>query len=602
MRIYYLLLSDFNEDGLLNKESEIISIDGPVIKADNMFTAKMHEMVEVGNEKLIGEIIQLQDGVAFIQVYENTSGLNLEEPVNAIGMPLFVELGPGLIGNIFDGIQRPLEIFRAQVGDFIKKGIKISPLDRNKQWFFSPKVKKGIKVGAGDIIGEVQETELITHKVMIPKNVLGSLESIVSEGSYTIEDEIAQVKTESSTFSVKMLRIWPIRTPRPYFERLLPDAPLLTGQRIIDIFFPIAKGGVAAIPGGFGSGKTITLQQIAKWASANIIIYIGCGERGNEMTDILTSFPKLIDPITKKPLLQRTIIIANTSNMPVSAREASIYTGITMGEYFRDMGYDIAIMADSTSRWAEALREISARLEEIPAEEGYPPYLPTRLAEFYERAGKIIPQGKPERLGTLSLMGAVSPPAGDFSEPVTQYTIRNIRVLWELDKKLADSRHYPAINWINSFSGYIDYVKEWWHQKINKKWAGYRNFALEILIKDNQLMQIVKLIGAESLPDDERLVLFIAQILKEGFLRQNALDEVDTYTTPEKQFKMLEIIIDFYKKGLEIVAKRIPIYRITESPIVPQLMKMKIDIKNDELKKLEILQKSALNQLEKLLE
>ncbi|MHA1650904.1 MAG: V-type ATP synthase subunit A [Candidatus Helarchaeota archaeon] len=1118
----------------MNNKSSIISIDGPVVKADNMFNSKMHEMVEVGNERLIGEIIQLEEGVAFIQVYEHTSGLKLEEPVYPTGMPLIVELGPGLIGTIFDGIQRPLEVLRTRVGDYIKRGVKVKSLDRHKQWDFSPTVKKGDKVGPGDIIGEVQESEMVLHKIMIPPNISGIIESIVPKGLYQITDEIAQIKNGTDLHSIKMLQTWPIRTPRPYAERLLPNDPLITGQRVIDVFFPIAKGGVGAIPGGFGSGKcvppdtpimletgelvsieelfllikgskpdlslneeiievqegitvytfdgekirpskvthvyrgwcdeiieiktksgriievtaphklikfnkqgyfeetradnlsigefiviprqikvkqsyqlideylaleglrcndenlnkkttnilkdlaakyggykqvanlldikestiynysigrykiplinmkkifklangdfklpkfvsgdisskklelptefnedfaellglllsdgmltpktvlfynndevllkrykdlftklfkivpkqgvfnkvkglaanatilvkllkdlgmpdkqksknvivpsivmkspdsviaafirgyflgdgtfskktlefnsasekmiqglaylltrlgilysisrrernefqqfrliitsikelekfinqlkckdysyfskfrkiidyventksgsstrdlvplnkeifkklmqvmskrdfeaygisignyayqgeslsidmlakllkvteelndpiledlrsllsvfrdialdkivnisikkghhvvydvtipethnfiggkspsilhnTMTLQQIAKWATADIIIYIGCGERGNEMTDILTSFPKLVDPRTQKPLMERTIMIANTSNMPVSAREASIYTGITIGEYFRDMGYDVAIMADSTSRWAEALREISARLEEIPAEEGYPSYLPTRLSEFYERAGKIIAQGKPERYGTISLMGAVSPPAGDFSEPVTQYTIRNIRVLWELDKKLADSRHYPAINWINSFSEYANYVKEWWHENISPKWATYRDHALEILIKDNQLMQIVKLIGAESLPDDERLVLFIARLIKEGFLRQNAMDEVDTYSTPEKQYKMLEIILELYQKGLEIVARRIPFYKITEMPIIPQLMRMKMEIRNEELEKFTQIKNQMLKQLDELLE
>ncbi len=580
----------------------IISIDGPVVKADNMYYAKMHEMVEVGNERLTGEIIQLENGVAFIQVYENTSGLKLNEPVISMGMPLYVELGPGLIGTIFDGIQRPLVVYREQVGDFIKRGIKIDPLDRKKKWNFKPLLKKNSKIQPGDIIGEVQETDLIVHKVMVPNTVVGELISIVPEGSYKITDEIAQVKNNSSVSSIKMLSKWPVRTPRPYLDRLLPDAPLITGQRIIDVFFPMAKGGVGAIPGGFGCGKTITLQQIAKWASANIIIYIGCGERGNEMTDILMSFPELIDPNTKKPLLDRTVLIANTSNMPVSAREASIYTGITIGEYYRDMGYDVAIMADSTSRWAEALREISARLEEIPAEEGYPSYLPTRISEFYERAGKVVPRGFPDRFGTVSLMGAVSPPAGDFSEPVTQYTIRNVRTLWELDKKLADSRHYPAINWINSYSGYVDYIKDWWHQNIDKKWFNYRNLALEILIKDNQLMQIVKLIGAESLPDEERLTLFTAQLLKEGMLRQNAMDEIDTYSTPKKQYKMLEVILDFYTRSLEVIAKRIPIYKLTELKIIPQLIKMKLDIKNEELERISSIHDTMISQIEKLIE
>ncbi|MHA1278457.1 MAG: V-type ATP synthase subunit A [Candidatus Helarchaeota archaeon] len=587
----------------MNKKGSIIAIDGPLVKADNMYTAKMHEMVEVGNEGLIGEIIQLEAGIAFIQVYEDTNGLKLDEPVTPVGMPLYVELGPGLVGNIFDGIQRPLVKLWNKFGDFIKRGVKIKPLDRKKRWDFRPLLKPDTKVQAGDFLGEVQETQRVVHKIMVPPHISsGTLQYIASEGEFQIEDEIAQITNSSSSFSLKMLQTWPVRTPRPYSERVLPDQPLITGQRVIDLFFPIAKGGVAAIPGGFGCGKTMSLQQIAKWATADIIIYIGCGERGNEMTDVLTSFPELIDPRTNRPLLERTVIIANTSNMPVSAREASIYTGITIGEYYREMGYDVAIMADSTSRWAEALREISARLEEIPAEEGYPSYLPTRLAEFYERAGKVLIRGNPERFGTLSLMGAVSPPAGDFSEPVTQYTIRNIRTLWELDKNLADARHYPAINWINSFSGYIDYIQKWWEEKVGPQWAIYRKLAIELLLKDNQLEQIVKLIGSEALPDDERLILFSARLIKEGILQQNAMDKIDTYCSPEKQFKLLEIIIDFHKKGLEILKKLIPAYKITELPIVSQLIKLKTSVKNTEVEKISETRKILLAHLDELLE
>ncbi len=580
-------------------DSRIIAIDGPVIKADNMFDGKMNEMVEVGHRHLIGEIIKLKQGIASIQVYENTSGLKLEEPVYKTGMLLSVELGPGLISSIFDGIQRPLhEIMETTKSDFIERGIKIPALNRDKKWEFVPQVKKDTKVGPGDVIGVVEETKLVSHKIMVPIGVSGIIKEIAEKGFYKIEDEIAKIGEKS----ISMIQNWSIRSPRPYEVRLLPEEPLITGQRVIDTFFPIVKGGAGAIPGGFGSGKTITLQQIAKWASADIIIIIGCGERGNEMAEVLDTFPKLIDPASGRPLMERTVVIANTSNMPVSAREASIYTGVAIGEYFRDMGYDVAVIADSTSRWAEALREISARLEEIPAEESYPSYLPSRIAEFYERAGNMTVQGSPVRNGSLSIMGAVSPPAGDFSEPVTRYSTQNIRVLWALDKKLADLRHYPAINWVLSFSQYVDYVRDWWHHKIDIKWARIRDTALKLLTKDEELMQIVKLIGSESLPDNERLVLFTSKLIKEGFLRQNAMDAVDTYTPPQKQYKMLEVIINFYNKALEVIEKRIPIYKVSELSVIPSIMKMKSAIKNDELMSFTKIEERAVKELNQLLE
>ncbi len=578
-------------------ECRIISIDGPVVKADNMFSAKMHEMLEVGRERIIGEIIKIEKGIASIQVYENTSGLQLDEPVLQTGRLLSVELGPGLIGSIFDGIQRPLQKIKDILkSDFIGRGVKIPSLDRQRKWNFVPSIKEGIKVGPGDIIGEVKESELIIHKIMVPSGISGIIQNLVGEGNYRIEDDLAKVNETAIT----MLQVWPIRRPRPYYERFIPNDPLITGTRVIDVFFPIAKGGVGAIPGGFGSGKTVTLQQIAKWASANIIIIIGCGERGNEMTDVLRSFPQLTDPSTGRTLMERTVIIANISNMPVSAREASVYTGVAIGEYFRDMGYDVAVIADSTSRWAEALREISARMEEIPAEESYPSYLPSRIAEFYERGGKIMPLGEPKRYGTLSIMGAVSPPAGDFSEPITKYTTQNIRVLWALDKKLADLRHYPAINWIYSFSMYVDYISDYYHQTY-PNWTKYRDLALQILTKDEELMQIVRLIGSEALPDNERLILSTAKLIKEGFLRQSALDAVDTYTTPEKQYRMLEVILEFHQKALEIIKKRIPVHQIIELPIVPNLMKMKVAIKNTEISKFTEIQNEITKQLNQLL-
>ena len=541
----------------------------------------MHEMVAVGKERLRGEIIRIEKDTAIIQVYENTSGLKPGEEVIGTGRPLSVELGPGLIGSIYDGIQRPLTILKKQTGMFIRRGIEASALPRDKRWHFIPQVKAGDVVHGGETLGVVVESALIKHKILVPPNIQGKISDIADEDEYTVEETIATIKINGETRALKMFHTWPVRRPRPYRRRLPPKIPLITGQRVIDTFFPIAKGGSATIPGGFGTGKTITQQQLAKWSDADVIIYVGCGERGNEIVDILSTFPELSDPRSGKPLMERTIIIANTSNMPVAAREASIYTGVTIGEYYRDMGYHVALMADSTSRWAEALREISGRLEEMPAEEGFPSYLPTRLGEFYERAGAVETLGG--EIGSLSIIGAVSPPGGDFSEPVTTHTKRFVRVFWALDKELADARHYPAINWILSYSEYVEEISEWWSEKIGKEWRKYRNEAMKILQRENELKEIVKLVGPEALPDSQRLILEVARMLRVGFLQQNALDPVDTYSIPLKQFKMLKIIIDFYEEARKIIEKGVPIFRVLQLPIIAEIMRMKSEIPNDKI-------------------
>ncbi|HHF59179.1 MAG TPA: V-type ATP synthase subunit A, partial [Thermoplasmatales archaeon] len=480
-------------------EGKIVRVSGPVVEARGMKGAKMYDVVRVGDENLIGEIIRLNQDMATIQVYEETTGLKPGEKVVSTGNPLSAELGPGLITSIFDGIQRPLVQIKESVGDFITRGVDVPALDRKKKWDFKPLVKKGDKVTSGDVIGEVRETSLVTHRIMIPPGIEGKIRDIVDEGKYIVEDIIAKVETKEGQKEIKLMHRWPVRKGRPYRKKLDPTAPLITGQRVVDTFFPIAKGGTAAIPGGFGTGKTVMLHQLAKWSDADIIVYIGCGERGNEMTDVLREFPELKDPKSGEPLMNRTILIANTSNMPVAARDASVYTGITLAEYYRDMGYDVALMADSTSRWAEAMREISGRLEEMPGEEGYPAYLASRLAEFYERAGRVITLGSGEREGSVSVVGAVSPPGGDFSEPVAQNTLRIVKVFWALDSDLADRRHFPAINWLRSYSLYVDSVREHWEQ-IGKGWADLRTKAMTLLQKEAELQEIVKLVGPDALP------------------------------------------------------------------------------------------------------
>ena len=534
-------------------EATVARISGPVAVAKDLEGAQMFDVVRIGEMGLVGEIIRLEGNSAQIQVYEDTTGLKPGEKVVNTKRPLSMQLGPGLLKSIYDGIQRPLDVLAADSGDFISRGKVVPALDQKKKWDFVPIKKNGDQVSPGEIIAEVQETPLIKHKIMVPYNVSGELIDI-SEGQFTVNDKVAAVKNGKTT-DIGLSSWWTVRTPRPVLRKLAPDQPLLTGQRVLDTFFPVAKGGSAAIPGPFGSGKTVTQQQLAKWADSEIIVYIGCGERGNEMCDVLSSFPELIDPKSKRPLMERTILVANTSNMPVAAREASIYTGITMGEYYRDMGYGVALMADSTSRWAEALREISGRLEEMPGEEGYPAYLGRRLAEFYERGGRSIVISPEERQGSLSLVGAVSPPGGDFSEPVSQNTLRVTRVFWGLDASLANRRHFPSINWLTSYSLYMDDMADWYKSNVSKDWIDLRKEALEILQKESELQEIVQLVGYDALPEPEKGILDTARSIREDYLQQSAFDEVDTYTSIQKQHKMLSTILEFGRKEADVIKK-----------------------------------------------
>ena len=536
---------------------KIIRISGPVIEANNMRGSKMYDVVHVGDENLIGEIIRLNADIATIQVYEDTNGLKPGEKVVSTGEPLSVELGPGLLTNIFDGIQRPLPAIKEKTGDFITRGIEVHAIDQKKKWHFKPTMKPGKKVNGCDIIGEVQETPLIVHKIMIPPLIHGTLLSIEKEADYTVQDDIAVVATDTGDVTIKMMHRWPVRKSRPVIEKYDPTLPLITGQRVIDTFFPIAKGGTAAIPGGFGTGKTVMLHALAKWSDAQVVIYVGCGERGNEMTDVLREFPKLVDPSSGVPLMNRTVLIANTSNMPVAARDASVYTGITIAEYYRDMGYDVALMADSTSRWAEAMREISGRLEEMPGEEGYPAYLASRLAEFYERAGRAKLLSSDHREGSVSVMGAVSPPGGDFSEPVAQNTLRIVKVFWALDADLADRRHFPSINWLKSYSQYLEQVKSWWEDKIGTEWLQLQNKAMTLLQKESELQEIVKLVGPDALPPRERALLESARMIRENYLQQSAFHPVDTYCPGQKQYEMLRIMLKFSDKIIDVVEKHV---------------------------------------------
>jgi V/A-type H+-transporting ATPase subunit A len=578
-------------------QSTVTRISGPTVIAGGMASAQMYEVVQVGELGLVGEVVRLVGDHATIQVYEDTTMLKPGAPVRCTGAPLSVWLGPGLIGNIYDGIQRPLPGIQAHSGAWIRRGEKVEPLDPNRQWPFTPLVTAGTQVAAGQTVGEVKETELVRHRVMVPPGVSGTVHSIVPAGAYTLRQAVAVIETATGGREITLLQEWPVRMPRPIRERLRIDEPLVTGQRIIDTFFPIGKGGAAAIPGGFGTGKTITQHQLAKWSDAEIIVFIGCGERGNEMTEVLREFPELKDPRSGRPLMERTILIANTSNMPVAAREVSIYTGITLAEYYRDMGKSVAVFADSTSRWAEALRELAARLEEMPAEEGFPATLPTRLAQFYERGGAVTTLGG-ER-GSVSIVGAVSPPGGDFSEPVTQHTRRFIRCFWGLDTELANARHYPSIHWLHSYSEYVEDVAAWWEQRA-PDWGRLRTEALTLLQREDRLEQIVKLVGPDVLPDSQRLILFIAEIFKDGFLTQSAFDEKDMYCTPERQVALLRIILMLYERGHRLILAGAPLTRIRELASVPVLLRAKSAFGNQELDQLGELQQRLGAELDAL--
>ena len=572
----------------------IISVNGPIVKAKDLAEISMFDIAEVGPDRLIGEVIRLEEDLAIIQVYEDNTGLKPGDEVLSFGRPLSVLLGPGLIANIYDGIQRPLMGIAERcenhilmgIADkcYIKKGIKIAPLDPEKKWDFKPTVKEGDVVKEGSVIGVLQETELVLHKTIVPPGIAGKVEFIAEAGGYSIEDPIYTIDQGKKIYNGKLADYWPVRKPRPFKNKKNPVTPLITGQRILDTFFPIARGGTAAIPGGFGTGKTMTQHALAKWCNADIIVYIGCGERGNEMTEVLTDFPRLVDERTGRPLMERTVMIGNTSNMPVPAREVSIYTGVTIAEYYRDMGYSVAVMADSTSRWAEALRELSSRLGDMPAEEGFPPYLATRLAEFYERAGLVETLSNEE--GSITIIGAVSPPGGDFSEPVTQHTTRFIRCFWALDKILADARHYPSISWIDSYTEYLNEIQEWWSE-LESEWIALRNDAINILLEDTRLQQIVKLVGPDALPVSQRFILFCAEIIKNAFLQQNSFDPKDMYCSPDKQIKLLKAIMCFFRKGKELLSAGLDLRKLLSLDAVPEMVRLKSEIGNDETEKID---------------
>ncbi|HEY8362913.1 MAG TPA: ATP synthase subunit A [Tissierellaceae bacterium] len=566
------------------KVGRVIKVSGPLVVAEGMDEANVYDVVKVSDKKLIGEIIEMRGDRASIQVYEETTGIGPGDPVYTTGEPLSVELGPGLITTMFDGIQRPLDAIRAMAGDFLTRGIDLPGLDREKKWHFTPTVQVGDEVGPGDVIGTVQETSVVLHKIMVPPGIKGKVKSI-NEGEFTVVDTVCVVEGDKE-YNIQMMQKWPVRRGRPYHKKLNPDEPLITGQRVIDTFFPVAKGGTAAVPGPFGSGKTVVQHQLAKWSDAEIIVYIGCGERGNEMTDVLMEFPELKDPRTGESLMNRTILIANTSNMPVAAREASIYTGITIAEYFRDMGYSVALMADSTSRWAEALREMSGRLEEMPGDEGYPAYLASRAAEFYERAGKVVCLGKDNRVGALTVIGAVSPPGGDISEPVSQATLRIVKVFWGLDASLAYRRHFPAINWLNSYSLYQDKVDEWMDKNIDPEFSKNRIKAMTLLQEESSLQEIVRLVGRDSLSEGDQLKLEAAKSIREDFLQQNAFHDEDTYTSLRKQNLMLKMVLAFYDEGKRALDNGIYLNEILNLPVREKIARAKF-IPEDRISEIE---------------
>ncbi len=582
-------------------KGKIIKVAGPLVVAEGMTESRMFDVVEVGEDRLIGEIVELRDDKAAIQVYEETGGLGVGDPVYSTGEPLSVDLGPGLIESIFDGVQRPLDKINEVAGDYLTKGVKVAALDTKKLWNFKPVKKEGDRVEEGDIIGEVDETVLVKHKIMVPPGIKGKIKNIKS-GEFTILDVICEIEGEDGkVHPVRMMQRWPVRRGRPYKEKIPPTIPLITGQRVIDAFFPVAKGGSACVPGPFGSGKTVIQHQLAKWADAEIIVYIGCGERGNEMTDVLMEFPELKDPRSGEPLMKRTILIANTSNMPVAAREASVYTGVTIAEYFRDMGYSVAVMADSTSRWAEAMREMSGRLEEMPGDEGYPAYLGRRIAEFYERAGRIRCLGSDDREGALTIVGAVSPPGGDLSDPVVQATLRVVKVFWSLEASLAYKRHFPAINWLTSYTLYGDSFNQYYKENVGEDWSEKVQTAMKILQQEAELEEIVRLVGLDALSPENRLIMETARSIREDFLHQNAFHPVDTFTSFKKQYLMIDIILYFHKLAEEALKKEISIMSIINLPVREKIVQMKFisekeldkfnELKNDIQKSFEELEK-----------
>lgn len=582
------------------KTGRIVKVSGPLVVADSMDEANVFDVVKVGKKKLIGEIIEMRGDKASIQVYEETSGIGPGDPVITTGEPLSVELGPGLMEAMFDGIQRPLDAFmKAANSSFLTKGVEVKSLNREKKWDFKSVVKIGDKVSEGDVIGTVQETPVVLHKIMVPYKVSGIVKEIKS-GSFTVEEIVCILETEDGLKELTMMQKWPVRKGRPYARKLNPVEPMTTGQRVIDTFFPVAKGGAAAVPGPFGAGKTVVQHQVAKWGDTEIVVYVGCGERGNEMTDVLNEFPELIDPKTGESLMKRTVLIANTSNMPVAAREASIYTGITIAEYFRDMGYSVAIMADSTSRWAEALREMSGRLEEMPGDEGYPAYLGSRLAEYYERAGKVVTLGKEEREGAITAIGAVSPPGGDISEPVTQSTLRIVKVFWGLDAQLAYRRHFPSINWLSSYSLYLDKMGIWMDENVSSDWSSLRTEAMALLQEESKLEEIVRLVGIDALSEGDQLKLEVAKSIREDYLQQNAFHEVDTYSSLKKQYKMLKLVLAFMHEGQRALDAGVYLEKILELEVRDRIARSKY-IPEEELVKMDDILVELKESIDKLI-
>ena len=580
------------------KSGKIIKVSGPLVVASGMEDANVYDVVEVSKDRLIGEVIEMRGDKASIQVYEETTGIGPGDEVYTTGAPLSVELGPGMIEQMFDGIQRPLVGLRDEAGDFLKRGVIVNPLNREKKWEFKKVANVGDNVQTGDILGTVEETSVVTHKIMVPNGIKGKVKDI-KEGSFTVEETIAVIETEKGDENLTMLQKWPVRKGRPYKKKIDPKEPLVTGQRVIDTFFPITKGGTAAIPGPFGSGKTVVQHQLAKWADAQIVVYVGCGERGNEMTDVLMEFPELMDPATGESIMKRTVLIANTSNMPVAAREASIYTGITISEYFRDMGYSVAMMADSTSRWAEALREMSGRLEEMPGDEGYPAYLGSRIAEFYERAGRVIVNASEEREGALSVIGAVSPPGGDISEPVTQNTLRIVKIFWKLDYDLSYQRHFPAINWIDSYSLYQAKIDKYLDEKVDRRFSKLRKRAMALLQEETTLLEVVRLVGRDTLSDEDQVKLDTTKSIREDFLQQNAFHDVDTFCPLEKQFKMLDTILYFYDKCQEALENGVYFSEIEKLDVKENIARMKY-LPNDDLGKIDAIKDKIDSELKEL--